>query len=104
MRPSYTAEWIQEFLNPNPVFNKDTDIWLYWQKYPNYRVYDIGGLANEILTSIKGPSAVMNLYAAVGKGSTFLDAFKQEFGINWNEAVTYISKAIAAELDRMSKS
>ena len=46
----------------------------------------------------------MNLYAAVGKGSTFLDAFKQEFGINWNEAVTYISKAIAAELDRMSKS
>jgi hypothetical protein len=104
MRPSYTAEWIEEFLNPNPVFIKNADNWQYWQKYPNYRVYDIGALANEILTAIKGPSSVMNLYVAVGKGATFADAFKQEFGINWNEAITYISKAIAAELDRMSKS
>jgi hypothetical protein len=104
MRPSYTAEWIEEFLNPNPVFIKNADNWQYWQKYPNYRVYDIGALANEILTAIKGPSAAMNLYVAVGKGATFADAFKQEFGINWNESVTYISKAIAAELDRMIKS
>ena len=103
MRPSYTAEWIEEFLNPNPVFKKNSDNWQYWQKYPNYRVYDIGGLANEILAAIKGPNAVMNLYVAVGKGSTFVDAFKQEFGISWSEAVTYISKAIAAQLVQMSR-
>ena len=55
-------------------------------------------MAYEMLTVIKGPDAMLNMYTSIGKGSTFPEAFKTEFGISWAEAVPYISRAIAAEL------
>ena len=100
MSPSYTPEWISTFLNPNPTLIENADNWAYWRQWPQYRVYDIGGLVNEILASIKGPLAVMNIYSDVGSGSTFTDSFKKEFGIAWSEALPFISTAIAAELSR----
>ena len=101
MKPSYTAEWISNFLNPHPIFEKNADNWAYWRQFPNYRIYDIGALTNEILTSLKGPSAVMNLYVSVGKGSTFEQAFKDIFGLSWSDANTFIAKAISLELIKM---
>ena len=55
-------------------------------------------MATEMLTVIKGPDAMLNMYTSIGKGASFPEAFKTEFGISWAEAVPYLSRAIAAEL------
>jgi hypothetical protein len=44
-------------------------------------------MAYEMLTVIKGPDAMLNMYVNIGKGQTFPQAFKNEFGISWKEAV-----------------
>ena len=103
MSPIYSSEWIAKFLNTEPVFVKNGDNWAYWRQFPNYRIYDIGALTYEILSALKGPTSVMNLYVAVGKGETFTNAFKSEYGLPWSEAVPYIAKTIAAELKQLSE-
>jgi hypothetical protein len=96
----FPPDWINTFLNPNPVFLPDQDNWAYWTKYPSGNVYTIGLMATEILVSIKGPGAVMKLYEGVGGGQTFVDVFKQEFGIAWSDACPLIANAISSELAR----
>lgn len=96
----YDANWIANFLNPNPNFLFNADNWQYWDQFPNYRRYDIGALATEILVSLKGPDAVMRLFVDVGQKVPFAEAFKSEFGISYPDAVTYISSAMALELSR----
>lgn len=103
MSPSYTSAWISNYLNPNPVFVFNAENDLYWRQFPNYRSYDIGAHVIEILTALKGPSAVMNMFVSVGKVVTFEDAFKTEFDLTWKEALPYISDAIALQLAEMSK-
>jgi hypothetical protein len=100
----FTADWITTFLNPNPVFLPNQDNWVYWSNYPSGNVYSIGLMTVEILVNIKGPGAIMKLYENVGRGQTFVGAFKQEFGIAWSEACPIIASAIAAELSRQIKS
>jgi hypothetical protein len=100
----FTADWISKFLNPNPVFLPNQDNWVYWSNYPSDNVYSIGLMTVEILVNIKGPGAIMKLYENVGRGQTFVSAFKQEFGIAWSEACPIIASAIAAELSRQIKS
>jgi hypothetical protein len=101
---TYTADWINTFLNPNPVFLPNQDNWVYWGNYPSDNVYSIGLMAVEILVNLKGPGAIMNLYEEVGKGQTFVNAFKQEYGIAWSEACPIIASAIATDLSRQVKS
>ena len=96
----FPPDWITTFLNPYPVFLPDQDNWAYWTKFPSGNVYTIGLMATEILVSIKGPGAVMKLYEGVGGGQTFVDVFKQEFGIAWSEACPLIANAISSELAR----
>jgi hypothetical protein len=100
----YTADWITTFLNPNPVIMPNQDNWVYWSNYPSDNVYSIGLMTVEILVNIKGPGAIMKLYDNVGRGQSFVSAFKQEFGIAWSEACPIIASAIAAELSRQIKS
>jgi hypothetical protein len=61
-------------------------------------------MAVEILVNLKGPGAIMKLYENVGQGQTFVNAFKQEYGIAWSEACPIIASAISAELSRQIKS
>lgn len=100
----YTADWITTFLNPNPVFLPNQDNWVYWSNYPSDNVYSIGLMTVEILVNIKGPDAIMKMYENVGRGQTFVNAFKQEYGIAWSEACPIIASAIATELSRQVKS
>ena len=85
-------EWLIKFLNPNPV----TD-WSYWESYSQDRLYDTGALATEIMASIGGPDAVLNLLNRVGQGQSFTDAFKSEFGISWSEGVSILARVILAQ-------
>ena len=101
---TYTADWITTFLNPNPIFLPNQDNWVYWTNYPSDNVYSIGLMAIEILVNIKGPGTIMKLYEDVGRGQTFVNAFKQEYGIAWSEACPIIASAIATELSRQVKS
>lgn len=95
----YSPDAINLFLNPNPIFLPDQDNWTYWAKYQD-DVYTIGLMATEILASLKGPDFIMKLYEDVGRGQTFVDAFKQEFGIAWSDACPLIASAISSELSR----
>ena len=99
-----TKDWITTFLNPNPVFLPNQDNWTYWTNYPSDNVYSIGLMATEILVNMKGPGAIMKMYEDVGRGQTFVEAFKQQYGIAWSEACPIIASAIAAELSRQVKS
>jgi hypothetical protein len=99
-----TADWITTYLNPNPVFIPNQDNWVYWNRYPSDNVYSIGLMTTEILVNIKGPGAIMKLYEDVGRGQSFVEAFKKGYGITWSEACPIIASAIATELSRQIKS
>jgi hypothetical protein len=89
---TYTTEWLTQYLNPAP------ESWAYWNAYENWRLYDVGFLATEALVSLKGPISMMNLYADVGRGQTFIQAFETEFGTTWATAVPILAASIHAEL------
>jgi hypothetical protein len=97
---TFDAEWIEKFLNPYTVIpdTQEAGAGYYNKIYPRWYPYAFGVMAYEMLTVIKGPDAMLNMYTSIGKGSSFPEAFKTEFGISWAEAVPYISRAIAAEL------
>ena len=98
-RPStYTSEWLNAYLNPNPVFLPNQDNWAYWAKYDSWNAYAIGLMVNEILVDVQGPDAIMRMYEDVGRGETFTEAFQQEFNIAWSEACPMIAAAISSEL------
>lgn len=97
---TFDATWIEKFLNPYTAISESEEAGAgYYNKfYPRWYPYAFGIMAYEMLTVIKGPDAMLNMYVNIGKGQTFPQAFKNEFGISWNEAVPYLSRAIAAEL------
>jgi len=55
-------------------------------------------MVSEILVNIKGTASLIKLYADIGAGKSFVEAFQGIFGISWAEACPIISEAIAAEL------
>ncbi len=97
---NFDAAWIEKFLNPYSVISETVEAGAgYYNKiYPRWYPYAFGMMATEMLTVIKGPDAMLNMYTGIGKGTSFPEAFKSEFGISWAEAVPYLSRAIAAEL------
>ena len=94
----YTSDYINQFLNPNPIFLPNQDNWKHWSKYNPREVYALGFMVSEILASIKGPESLMNLYADIGAGKSFVEAFQGIFGLSWAEACPIISEAIATGL------
>lgn len=103
---TFDAAWIEKFLNPYTVISETQEAGAgYYNKiYPRWYPYAFGIMAYEMLTVIKGPDAMLNMYTSIGKGASFPEAFKTEFGISWAEAVPYISRAIAEELKKSVKS
>ena len=97
---NFDAAWVEKFLNPYTVISEKEEAGAgYYNKiYPRWYPYAFGMMATEMLTVIKGPDAMLNMYTSIGKGASFPEAFKTEFGISWAEAVPYLSRAIAAEL------
>ena len=94
----YTSDYINQFLNPNPIFLPNQDNWKHWSKYNSREVYALGFMVSEILASIKGPDSLIKLYADIGSGKSFVEAFQGIFGLSWAEACPIISEAIAIGL------
>lgn len=90
-----TESWLVEFLNPSTGLVN----WQSWDKYSNWRLYDVGMLVTEILTSLKGPESTMSLSSEVGKGLSYQKAFEKIYGISWKSAVPLIAQIIYAEIN-----
>ncbi len=99
----FTPAWVTTYLNPNPTFVSNQDNWSYWHSNPIYSpdwAYSIGAMVDEVLTSLKGPESVMNLYKDAGAGLSFVQAFQQEFGISWADACPILGKVISGEIQQ----
>ena len=59
--------------------------------------YSIGYAAVETLIAIGGPRATLALYALASNGQTWETAFKNVYGISWDEGATVLSQVLAAE-------
>jgi hypothetical protein len=59
--------------------------------------YSIGYSAVEALIAIGGPRATLALYALGSNGETWETAFKNVYGITWDQGATVLSQVLAAE-------
>jgi hypothetical protein len=94
----YTSEYLNLYLNPNPIFLPNQDNWAYWSKYDRWDVYALGLMVSEILVNIKGIDSYMIIYQDVGAGKSFVDAFQGIYGLSWAEACPIIADAMAAQI------
>ena len=90
---TYTSEWIQEYFVVNPPPS-------WFNKYPNWRQYDMGAMLVEVLTALKGPGSTMEIWKLMGTGQTFNQAFEKVYGTSFDKALPIISKAIALQLGK----
>lgn len=88
--PEISQSWLIDFISPDTGLTK----WEVWDKYPGWRVYDVGMLITEILASLKGPESTMRLSLEVGNGLTYQKAFEKIYGISWETAVPLIAQII----------
>lgn len=93
--PEITEDWLIDFLSPKTGLTN----WQSWDKYYNWRLYDVGMLVTELLASLKGPESTMMLSAEVGEGISYKDAFNKIYGISWQEAVPLMAKIISKEIN-----
>ena len=82
---------IEEFLKT--AINNDLP-----SKFDPYLNYSLGSYIIEILASIKGPAVLLDMYAEMGKGLTFNDAFAKLFDTTWQTAIPLISKSVYIDL------
>jgi hypothetical protein len=84
----YTEAWIANFLKP-----PNTSVWS--DAETQWNLYDIGLLASEIFTAIKGPAINIQIFKDISAGMTYEKSFEKHFGIKWAAAVPLIAKSIA---------
>jgi len=85
-----TARWLDDFLDIKNLNNS-------WSDDGNISVADnncIGASIMEIFVALKGPSVMLDFHDQMSQGKSFLEAFKTEFGVSWDEASPIISKII----------
>ncbi len=63
-------------------------------KFDQFLNYSLGSHVIEILVAIKGPDVLIDMYAEMGKGTSFNDAFKGFFGITWADAIPVLAKSV----------
>jgi hypothetical protein len=90
-----SQSWLVDFISPASGLIK----WQAWDRYDGGRVYDVGMLITEILTSLKGPESTMRLSAEVGKGVSYQMAFEKIYGLTWKSAVPMLAKIIYSEIN-----
>ncbi len=60
--------------------------------------YSLGSHVVEIFVAMRGPDILIDMYAEMGKGLTFDEAFKVFFGIAWKDAIPTVAKSIYLDL------
>ena len=54
----------------------------------------MGGMINNILISIAGPSVMLDFHKEMSAGITFEEAFARKFGVSWVSVSPLISKVV----------
>lgn len=67
-------------------------------KFDQFLNYSLGSHVIEILVAMKGPDVLIDMYAEMGKGTSFNDAFQGFFGITWKDAIPVVAKSIYKDL------
>ena len=67
-------------------------------KFDPWLNYALGSHIVEILVAIKGPDVLIDMYAEMGKGQSFSNAFKSFFGIAWKDAIPLLAKSVYTDL------
>jgi len=93
--PEISQSWLVDFINPDTGLTK----WEVWDKYPGWRVYDVGMLVTEILASLKGPESTIRLSLEVGNGLSYQKAFEKVYGTPWETAVPLIAQIIYNQIN-----
>ena len=93
----FTAAGLKDFLF-SQIPNESVANSCYAGKGPTYQLgYSIGFAATEALFAIGGPHSVMALVSRGAMGDSFSEAFKNVYGISWNEGSTILGQILAAE-------
>ena len=88
---TFTVDWISRFLDPSA-----TTLWN--QRVNDWRIYDVGFMANEALVALKGPFVSMQINRDVATGMNWEQAFEKNLGVSWKEAAPKLALAISKEL------
>jgi len=87
--PTFTAEGMKSFLKTYQATGPENSNWSL--------AYSVGYSAVEALIAIGGPQSTMALYALGGNGENWETAFKNVYGITWDEGATVLGKVLAAQ-------
>jgi hypothetical protein len=69
-----------------------------YQNMGIYRLgYAVGAVTTEALVAIGGPQAVLAIYSLGAEGQDFPTAFKNVYGMSWDDASKILAKVLAAE-------
>jgi hypothetical protein len=69
-------------------------------KFDSFLNYSFGSHVIEILVALRGADALIDMYAEMGKGKTFSDAFQSFYGLSWNDAIPLLAKSVYLNLHR----
>lgn len=93
----FTAAGLKDYLY-SQVSNPTSPNSCYSGIGPIYKLgYSIGYAATEALFAIGGPQSVLALFSRGAMGDSFSEAFKNVYGISWDEGSTALGKILAAE-------
>lgn len=87
--PNLTAAGMKTFLTTNQVTGPSNANWPL--------AYSVGFATVEALIAIGEPESTLALYALAGNGENWDSAFKQVYGITWDEGASILGKVLAAE-------
>lgn len=68
------------------------------QKFDPWLNYNLGSRFIEVFVALKGQDILIDMYAEMGKKLSFDQAFKNIFGLEWNEAIPILAKTVYANL------
>ena len=67
-------------------------------KFDQFLNYSLGQHVIEILVALKDADVLIDMYAEMGHGLSFSDAFNKIFGLTWSSAIPIIAKSIYRDL------
>jgi len=83
----YTKDWFIQYLSIPPVSSN-------WDKYRQWKEYDVGSLVLECLVALKGPDTSMQLVKDVGAGMSYDQSFLKNYGITWEAAIPILADTL----------
>ena len=88
--PNFSKDWVNDYLDIKYLNTNWKD-----SSFATYRPHALmGQQLSEIFMAIKGPSVLLDFHEQMSKKASFTDAFKEIFGVTWEEAKPELVKVI----------